>query len=121
MIYSGRCSSPLIIPGRCPSLQLLLSLGLTSRHLRNPCSRRAWDHRGAVPGSLLITLGANRQLIAQLFPTVDRSAFIALDRQWIASFGVGSDCLWWHTGSLSLLWSTSTRSPEPTMATPRKS
>src|SRR5512143_3535902 len=38
MIYSGRCSSPLIIPGRCPSLQLLLSLGLTSRHLRNP-----WD------------------------------------------------------------------------------
>src|SRR5512142_3088234 len=37
MIYSGRCSSPLIIPGRCPSLQLLLSLGLTSRHLRNPC------------------------------------------------------------------------------------
>src|SRR5512135_399532 len=39
MIYSGRCSSPLIIRGRCPSLQLLLSLGLTSRHLRNPCAR----------------------------------------------------------------------------------
>src|SRR5512135_2362953 len=43
MIYSGRCSSPLIIPGRCPSLQLLLSLGLTSRHLRNP-----WVSQAAV-------------------------------------------------------------------------
>jgi Plasmid pRiA4b ORF-3-like protein len=30
----------LIIRGRCPSLQLLLSLGLTSRHLRNPCVSR---------------------------------------------------------------------------------
>src|SRR5512135_348929 len=39
MINWGRCSSPLIIPGRCPSLPLLLSLGLTSRHLRNPCDR----------------------------------------------------------------------------------
>ena len=41
MIYSGRCSSPLIIPGRCPSLQLLLSLELTSRHLRNPCVKES--------------------------------------------------------------------------------
>ena len=66
-------------------------------------------------------MGANRQLIAHFFPTADRSAFVALGRLWIASFGVGPDCLWWHIGSLSLLWSTSTRSPEPTMATPRKS
>ena len=37
---------------------------------------------------------ASRQLIAQLFPTGDRSAFVALDRQLIASFGVGRDSLW---------------------------
>src|SRR5512135_322068 len=93
------------------------SAGMPDPH--GPLStRRSRAHR--VHGRLVVQ-SANRQLIAQLFPTADRSAFVALDRQWIATFGVGSDCHWWHTGSLSLLWSTSTRSPEPTMATPRKS
>src|SRR5512142_2590410 len=44
MISSGRRNSPLIIRGRCPSLQLLLSLGLTSRHLRNPCVSQSMVH-----------------------------------------------------------------------------
>src|SRR6476659_6463243 len=38
MINSGRCSSPLIIRGRCPSLQPRLPSGVTSGHLRNPCA-----------------------------------------------------------------------------------
>src|SRR5260370_41651466 len=80
------------------------------------------DERGNrfVEAPCAIRLDANRQLIAHFLPTADRSASVALDRQRIASFGVGPDCLWSHTGSHSLLWSTSTRSPEPTMATPRK-
>jgi hypothetical protein len=39
-------------------------------------------------------IAANRQLIAHLLPTADRSAFVALDRHLIASFGVGPGSFW---------------------------
>jgi len=38
-----------------------------------------------VGGGLLVLLGANRQLIAHLLPTADRSLFVASDRQMTAS------------------------------------
>src|SRR5512135_2215000 len=42
--------------------------------------------------STKISLGANRQLIVELFPTVHRGAFVASDRQFIVEIGGGGDC-----------------------------
>src|SRR5512135_73387 len=39
MMNLGRFGSPLIIRGRCPFVQNLLSFELTSGHLRNPCDK----------------------------------------------------------------------------------
>jgi hypothetical protein len=105
------------------ALLSLLTLKLLDKERRSHISDFNFDEALGLFAGLNIlpkaTFAATRQLIAQLFPTADRSAFVAWDRQGIASFGVGPDRLRWHTGGLSLLRSTSTRSPAPTSATLR--
>src|SRR5512147_2807299 len=49
------------------------------------------------------SVGANRQLIAKLLPTADRSVLVVSDRQLIASISGGRDCCSRRSGSRSLL------------------
>src|SRR5512135_2626184 len=48
-------------------------------------------------------VGANRQLIAKLLPTADRSVFVVSGRQLIASISGGCDCSSRRSGSRLLL------------------
>src|SRR5271166_6528692 len=75
-------------------------LQLLSRIL-SPTTEALLLRAGLAPGWRC--LGANRQLIAHLLPTADRSVFVEANRQLIAQFSVGCACLHRAMGLLPLL------------------